>query len=102
MQKSVRAAVLAVACLLGALPLNGCSGDDEAGDVIECCMLQQLASHCTSSNSSASLQEAVRDWRDVGNSGDGDACKAMINSEDNGCSGPALDYDERDAIVDCK
>jgi hypothetical protein len=101
MRKSMKA-VVAVVCLLGIQPLTGCSGDDDSEEeVVECCMLVQLASHCDSYNASEGLKEAVRDWRDVGNSGDGDACKAMINSEDNGCSGPTLDYDERDAIVDC-
>jgi hypothetical protein len=101
MGKSVRVLV-AVVSLFAALPMSGCgTDDDEEEEAVECCMLKQLASHCTSSNSSEGLQEAVRDWRQVGESGDGDACKAMINSEDNGCSGPTLDYDEQDAVVDC-
>ena len=94
--------MVAAVALFAALPLSGCGADDEAGEeVVECCMLKQLASHCNTPNSSEGLQEAVRDWRQVGESGDGDSCKAMINSEDNGCSGPTLDYDEQDAVVDC-
>jgi len=78
----------------------GC-GDDAEQESVECCMLKQLASRCESPNSTASLMESVREWRDVGNSGNAAACKAMIESKDNGCSGPTLDYDEQDAIVDC-
>lgn len=94
--------VLAVGVFLGFGSVAlGCGDDAEAEEAVECCMLKQLASRCNSPNSTAGLMESVREWRDVGNSGNASACKAMIESKDNGCSGPTLNYDEQDAIVDC-
>jgi hypothetical protein len=93
--------------------LFGCSasGDEKQDEVLQCCMLKQLASHCTPatcyptlggtcSAPSQSLLDRIEQWRRVGNTGDGDACKALIDSADNGCFGD-IDYGERDAIVAC-
>src|SRR5688572_12459967 len=93
----------ALCVALGAL--MGCSDDGTGGEdqeAIECCMLRQLASHCDSPNATPGLMQSVRDWRSVGDRGDSDACRAMINSENNGCSGTTLRYDEQDAVVDCQ
>jgi hypothetical protein len=84
------------------LVVGGCSGGDDAADPVECCMLKKIADHCDTSNSTTSLQEHVQKWRSVGESGNAEACKSMIDNDDNGCSGPSLSYDESDAVVDCK
>lgn len=100
-----RVAIMGALLGFGSIAL-GCGddangGDDDVQEAVECCMLRQLASHCSSPNSTSGLMESVRQWREVGNSGNASACKAMINSEDNGCTGLTLQYDEQDAIVDC-
>lgn len=84
--------------LVSLLMLPGCSGADEA---IECCMLRRLADQCTSRMPSASLQESARNWRNVGESSDNDACIAMVDGSDLGCSSTYFSYDEDDAIVYC-
>jgi hypothetical protein len=86
--------------LLGGV-LSGCGDEAEEEEAVECCMLKRLAERCDSPNSTESLRKSVQQWRDVGSSGKADACKALIESKDNGCSGLSLDYDEQDAIVDC-
>ncbi len=99
MMVPVRKGLVLVSLVLGAaLSLSGCGDDDPA---VECCMLTKLAENCDDPNSTTSLKESVQDWRDVGSSGDADACKAMINAEDNGCSGSRENYDEQDAVVAC-
>jgi hypothetical protein len=95
--------------------LLGCSaaGDDDK-EVLQCCMLKQLANHCTPpkcyptlgdepscSPPSQTLLDRIQQWRLVGTKGNGDACKALIDSADNGCFGD-VDYGEQDAIVACQ
>jgi hypothetical protein len=91
---------------------TACSDEDK--EVLQCCMLKRLAVQCTPTCQqipitgappcpapSQSLLEDIQQWRQVGNNGNGDACKALIDSANNGCSG-SIDYDEQDAIVDCQ
>jgi hypothetical protein len=94
-------AVVALTVAAVGLPACGDDGADGGGEAVECCMLKQLATRCNSPNSTDGLKEAVRQWRQVGESGKADACKALIDSTDNGCNGATLNYDEQDAIVDC-
>jgi len=106
--------MLSLLSLVAFVGVVGCSASgDEGQEVLECCMLKQLANHCTPpkcypnlsgtpcSAPSQTLLDHIQQWRQVGNNGDGDACKAMIDSADNGCFGD-IDYGERDAIVDCQ
>jgi hypothetical protein len=96
--------LVVVMSLFGTLPLSACleeDGGEDSGDVFECCMLSQIASHCDSTYATTFLQESVREWRQVANSGNRDACQAMIEGNENGCSGSYSRYDEDDAIVDC-
>jgi hypothetical protein len=93
---------------------GACWSDEE--EVVECCMLKQLASHCTPPKCvriplpgspdcprpDVSLEQRVADWQKVGESGDADSCRAMINSSDNGCSTSEGYYREADAVVDCQ
>lgn len=107
--------------LVGLLTFSGVLGCSAAGedskDVLQCCMLKQLAIHCTPpqcyptlggqggqppcSPPSQTLLEHIQQWRQVGNNGNGDACKAMIDSADNGCFGD-VHYNEQDAILACQ
>jgi len=97
---AVRAGVCMVVAGLVSLSVSACSaGADEVP--LECCMLKQLAAHCTTPSSTPALQKAVMQWQSVGQSGNKDACKQMIDSMDNSCAGDFANYDESDAIVDC-
>lgn len=93
--------LLSLVLSLGAF---GCSGGGDEGDeeeeAVECCMLRQLAENCNSPNASEGLRESVRDWDQVGESGDSDACIRMVEDETLGCSGTFY-YGESDAITDC-
>jgi hypothetical protein len=75
-------------------------GNDDGG--LYCCMLRQLADHCTSSYDTSSLSQAVSNWRDVGNSGNAEACKALVDGQELGCYGNvSADFTESDAIALC-
>ena len=107
-------AMVRLVSLATAVGLLGCSAaGDEEKEVLQCCMLKQLAKHCTPqecgptlggatcSAPSQSLLNRIQQWKQVGNNGNGDACKALIDSADNGCFGD-VDYGEQDAIVACQ
>jgi hypothetical protein len=107
--------MLSLVGLVTFVGLLGCSAaGDEDKEVLQCCMLKQLANHCTPpkcyptlpgeppcSTPSQTQLERIQQWRQVGNNGNGEACKALIDSADNGCFG-GPDYNEQDAIVACQ
>jgi hypothetical protein len=105
MNRSPRLCTLTLFALVFAS--TGCSGGGGDGgtaeEAIECCMLRQLASECSnpSANPSSSLLQATQDWREVGNSGNDDACTRMVDDSTLGCTSSTFTYGEGDALVDC-
>jgi hypothetical protein len=90
--------------------LAGCGSDNDGSttgsgasgyDSVYCCALRQSATRCNVGSMTAGLMESIRQWREVGNAGDAEACEAMVDSDALGCMGPLLNYDEADAITDC-
>ena len=66
----------------------GCGESTE--DNFKCCMLRQLASHCSD------ISDATA-WETVGNGDTVEACEEFIDGHELGCS----NYTEQNAIVDC-
>jgi len=98
--------------LLGVL-LAACGSDDQCGnytpptttttpsDPLQCCMLRDIALHCSTGNSTQSLLQSAAMWRQVGEGKNAEACKQLIDSQDIGCFGPNGDYGETNALVVC-
>lgn len=84
LRQIARCLVLGSFLAFGSLFFGGC-GDDDGG--VPCCMLRDLGTACTQSNSSSSLVSSAAEWRNLGENGDKDACQAYLNAEEVGCSG---------------
>ena len=75
----------------------GCGDDDDAAGASDtyCCVLRQLADHC------AGRDDDATDWKTVGDSHNGDACKIYLDNHNLGCSNFSSSYSEDDAVLDC-
>ena len=74
--------------------LVGCGESTE--DNFKCCMLRQLASHCSGTSEATA-------WSTVGNGDTVEACETFIDGHELGCFNQTTgtEYSEENAIVDC-